>query len=375
MRQGGNPRLYWRLLASYLLVIVVVCFTLYWVSTAFSTFLLDRHVSSMTRQMQHMSPMMEAMSADIEAAYQRVTQSSMIWGLVVSALVAGAVGFFVTQRIVAPLRKMQSASRRIATGQYRERLDVQAPGEIGDLAAAFNEMATSLEQTEARRVELLANVSHEFKTPLSSLRGYVSGLRDGLFEADADTLEACQRQLERLEGLVADLSLLSKVETGQEELETRQVGVSSLLEQSAAAFRPAFNEKGVVLRIEPAQAPSAVLADPQRTNQILANLLDNALKHTPAGGEVSLSASDDRNEVRFEVKDSGEGVSADDLPHLFTRFYRVDKSRSHRPKQGSGIGLTIAKHYVERQGGRIGVTSEPGAGSSFWFTLPAAAGS
>lgn len=373
MRGAPNLRLYWRLLASYLLVILVVCITLYWVSALFSAFLLDRHVSSMTRQMQHMSPMMEAMSADIASAYRRVAESSMIWGLAVSALVAGAVGFFVTQRIVAPLRKLQGASRRIAAGRYRERLDVQAPGEIADLAAAFNEMAASLEQTEARRVELLANVAHEFKTPLSSLRGYLSGVRDGLFQADGETLEACERQVGRLERLVADLSLLSLVETGEVQFASRATAVSALLYQAESAFQPSFAEKGVALRVEDASGSGEVEADADRTGQVLANLLDNALKHTPPGGLVTLSAARRQDEVLFEVRDDGEGVPAEDLPHLFTRFYRVDKSRGHKPRQGSGIGLTIAKHYVERQGGRIGVASEPGAGSTFWFTLPAVA--
>ncbi|MEX2541399.1 MAG: HAMP domain-containing sensor histidine kinase [Trueperaceae bacterium] len=375
MRTTGNPGLYWRLLASYLLVILVVCTTLYWVGEAFATFFLDRHLGGMIQQMRHMSPMMEAMSADIDAAYRQASQSTMLWGLAVSALVAGSVGFFVTQRIVAPLRKMQRASRRISAGQYRERLDVQAPGEIGDLAAAFNEMAESLEQTEARRVELLSNVAHELKTPLTSLKGYVAGLRDGLFEANGDTLEACERQLGRLERLIADLSLLSRVETGQEELEPRKLLVSELLEQADATFLPAYSENGVALKVVDPQMRSVIVADPQRTAQVLANLLDNALMHTPSGGEVTVSAEEEHDSVRFEVRDTGEGVREHDLPHLFTRFYRADKARTHVAKQGSGIGLTIAKHYVERQGGQIGASSDVGVGSVFWFTLPLVAGS
>ena len=373
MRQAGNPGLYWRLLISYLLVILVVCFTMYWVAEAFAIYFMDQNLANMIRRMQDMSPMMQAMSAELDAAYRRASQSTMLWGLAVSALVAGSVGFFVTKRIVAPVRKMQRASRRIAAGQYRERLDVQAPGEIGELAAAFNDMAASLEQTEARRVELLANVAHEFKTPLTSLKGYVAGLRDGLFEADVDTLEACERQLGRLERLVADLSLLSRVETGQEELESRKLLVGDLLEQARTTFLPAYREKGVHLEVEAPQKRLSVLADPQRTSQVLANLLDNALKHTASGGEVVISAEEAHDSVRFEVRDTGEGVAEKDLAHLFTRFYRADKSRSNGVLQGSGIGLTIAKLYVERQGGEIGVSSEAGVGTVFWFTLPVSA--
>jgi signal transduction histidine kinase len=370
VKPSRNPSIFWRLFASYLLIISVGCFTLYWAGDAFVAFFSDRHMGGMMNQMQRASPMMEAMATDLNAAYREATHQAMVWGLGVSAFVAAIVGVFVSQRIVAPIRKMQRAGRRIAAGQYQERLDPQAPGEIGELAETFNEMAEALEQTETRRVELLANVAHEFKTPLSSLHGYVTGLQDGLFKADEETLAACARQVARLERLAGDLSLLSRVETGQEVLCPRPMNVTEILKQAAAAFRPAYDQSGVILCVASAPTALKVQADPQRTAQVLANLLDNALKHTPRGGEVRLSATEAKAaEVLFEVKDTGEGVADEDLPHLFTRFYRADKSRHYDPEQGSGIGLTIAKHYVEKQGGRIGVESAPGQGSRFWFTL------
>jgi signal transduction histidine kinase len=371
MRRGYNLALYWRLLASYALVILVSCVTLYLVGDLFASYFFSRYLAGMMRQMQHMSPMMEAMAADLNAAYRQVTQWSMVWGLGAAAVVASIVGLFVTKRIVAPVKSMQRASRRIASGQYRERLDAQAPGEIGELAESFNEMAEALERTETRRVELLANVAHEFKTPLSGLRGYVAGLQDGLFDADEETFEACAKQIERLERLVADLSLLSRVEAGQVPMHPHSIDVAELLEQATAALRPAFALKGVSLCLQGPRQELTVRADPERAGQVLANLLDNALKHTPRGGRVDLSAAvTGADEMRFEVVDTGEGISREDLPHLFTRFYRADKSRKRQPESGSGIGLTIAKHYVERQGGRIGVNSDPSKGSRFWFTLP-----
>jgi signal transduction histidine kinase len=374
VRHGYNLALYWRLLASYALVILVGCVTLYWVGNAFASYFFSRSISGMMQQMQHMSPMMEAMASDLETAYRQVTQGSMLWGLVSAALVASVVGLFVTQRVVAPLRSMQRASRRIASGQYGERLDAQAPGEIGELAESFNEMAEALERTETRRVELLANVAHEFKTPLSGLRGYVAGLQDGLFQADDETLEACAKQIDRLERLAADLSLLSRVETGQVPLQPCSLDVHGLLDQSTAALRPGFARKGVELCLQGTRQELRVRADPERMGQVLANLLDNALRHTATGGRVSLSAAPaGRDVVRFEVVDTGEGIAREDLPHVFTRFYRADKSRRRKPESGSGIGLTIAKHYVERQGGRVGVSSDLGKGTCFWFTLPASA--
>jgi histidine kinase len=373
MSSRRSPSLYWRLLGSYLLIILVGCVTLYWAGDAFASLFLEQHMGSMMTEMDGMSAMMDVMTSDLNTAYHQATQQAMLWGMGVAALVASAVSLFVSRRIVSPLREIQQVSQRIAAGQYQERLDTRAPGEIGELAHAFNDMARTLEQTERRRVELLSNVAHEFKTPLSSLRGYVQGIKDDLFKANEETLNACLRQLGRLERLLADLSLLSRVETGQEAFNPRPVPVLELLEQVAASFRPAFSTKNIELVLEPPPPSLLVRADVQRTGQVLTNLIDNALKHTSAGGEVRLSARAARdNSIMVTVSDTGEGIAGEDLPHLFTRFYRADRSRHHDVEQGSGIGLTIAKHYIERQGGRIGVDSELDKGSRFWFTLPRA---
>lgn len=372
MKVRRNLSLYWRLLASYLLIILVGCTTLYFAGEAFAPIFFEQHMGGMMSQM-HDANMMAGMTADLNEAYMRANQQGMFWGLTVSALVAGAVALFVTSRIVAPVKQMQSASERIASGQYRGRLNTQAPGEIGDLARSFNEMAQALEETERRRVELLRNVAHELKTPLSSLHGYVEGIQDGVFHADEEIIDACKRQITRMEQLVQDLSLLSRVETGQESIEPRIVKVSSLIEGMMAGFLPQATTKGVALVPEVEAKDLEVFADPQRTGQVLSNLVANALRHTPSEGEIRLSVQALKTgELLFRVTDTGEGISPEDLPHVFTRFYRADKARTRDPEGGTGIGLTIAKHYVEMQGGRIGVDSQPGKGSSFWFTLPPA---
>ena len=372
MKLVRNLSLYWRLLASYLLIILVGCFTFYLAGDTFAALFFDQHMGGMMQQMRSVGPMSDLMVSDLGTAYQQASRQGMVWGMGAAALVAIAVSLFVSRRIVAPVRKMQRASRRIAAGRYQERLNPQAPGEIGELAASFNDMAHALEQTETRRVDLLANVAHEFKTPLSSLRGYVTGLQDGTFTSDDETFEACARQVARLERLVADLALLSRVETGQETLQLEALAVTDLLEAAASSFRPDYGVKGVALEVASTMG-FYVQADAERTLQVLTNLLDNALKHTPHGGTVSVTTRVQGDETLFEVRDTGEGVSTADLPHLFTRFYRTDKARRHAPEQGSGIGLTIVKHYVERQGGQVGVKSGLGEGSVFWFTLPRAA--
>ncbi len=370
---GRNVSLYWRLLASYLLIILVGCVTLYWAGDAFAVLFYDQHMGGMMNRMRGMDGMMDAMTADLGEAYRRTTQQAMVWGMGVAALVASGVSLFVTGRIVSPLKQMQGASQRIASGQYGGRLDTQMPGEIGDLARTFNEMASALETTERRRIELLDNVAHEFKTPLSNLRGYLDGLVEGVFDCNEETVTICERQLTRLERLVADISLLSRVETGQEFLQTVPVEAVTLLDGVVAAFQPQSREKGVALSLEFPPARVRVLADAQRTGQVLSNLVANALRHTPEGGKIWLSAKQrDPTEVVFGVADTGEGISPEDLPHIFTRFYRADKARTRDGGEGSGVGLTIAKHYVKMQGGRIWAESSLTEGSCFWFTLPSA---
>lgn len=372
MKFSRNLSLYWRLLASYLLLIIVCCTVFFISAEMFGPIFLEHHIRDMQATTTRVTPQTfgEAMASDLGNAYRRALNQSVIWGLLVSAAVAGGVGLFVTSRIVAPLKSMQRASQRIAAGRYQDRLDAQAPGEVGDLAGSFNAMAATLEQTERRRVELLASVAHEFKTPLSSLHGYLDGLEDGVFRADTETLTACQRQVGRLERLVTDLSLLSRVETGQEQFVKKPVPVRDLLEQALGTFRPQFERRQVSFVVEPAPPSWRVVADVDRTDQVLSNLIVNALHHTPTGGTVQLAAREQgRAEIVFEVRDTGAGVADEDLPHLFTRFYRGDKARQHEGG-GSGIGLTIAKYYVEAQGGRLEVLAEKGWGSVFTFSLP-----
>lgn len=373
-----RPSLFWRLLPSYLLVIAVGAATAFVAGESFAPFFLERHVNSTMATMHDLSAagMSEGMALDLNAAYRRALTSSLLWAALVSAAAAALVGLFVTRRIVAPLRAMTRASQSIAGGNYRARLEPHVPGEIGEVAEAFNTMAARLERSEVRRMALLADVSHEFRTPLSNLKGYVEGLEDGVFALDAETLVACGRQLDRLERLVDDLILLSRVETGRVELEPARIDVVDLLAASRDAFRARFAKKGVQIVLDTPAAPLRAVADPTRISQVVANLVDNALRHTPTDGTVTLRAFQDGvSAVRVEVEDTGPGVPPEDLPHVFDRFFRGDKSRGHDDGTGSGIGLTLVKQFVERHGGRVGVTNRPERGACFWFTLPKIASS
>ncbi|MEJ2292365.1 MAG: HAMP domain-containing sensor histidine kinase [Deinococcales bacterium] len=369
--------LFWRLLPSYLLVIVVAAAAAFLVGETLAPFFLRHHMDEMmaalgSRGSMGMGGGLAGMGVDLSEAYRRALTQSLTWASLLAALAATGVALYVTGRIVTPLRDMTRASERIAGGRYGDRLDPHAPGEVGELAAAFNRMADTLQRSEERRVELLADVAHEFRTPLSNLRGYVEGLEDGVFDNAAGVFEASRRQLDRLTHLVDDLSLLSRVETGQLELELAPVDARSLVDASAAAFLPEAGRRGIRLEAVAPHTALWVHADRERTLQVLSNLIGNALRYTPRGGSVRLEvAPASRSEVRFAVRDTGPGIAPEDLPNVFKRFYRGDKARSPHAG-GSGIGLTLARQLVERQGGTISVVSPRGEGATFTFTLPQA---
>jgi histidine kinase len=220
------------------------------------------------------------------------------------------------------------------------------------------------------RRELIGNVAHELRTPLSTIKGYMEGLMDGVLSPEPTTYQQVYREADRLQRLVSDLQELSRVEAGAFELDCHPVDMAELIQYTATRLCPQFEEKGVQLNVDlPADLPR-VQADEDRINQILINLIGNALQYTPTGGTVTVTAEKHPPELWVTIRDTGIGISAEHLPYLFTRFYRVDKSRS-RAGGGSGIGLTITKHLVEAHGGRVWADSEgAGHGSVFGFALP-----
>lgn len=286
-------------------------------------------------------------------------------------LVAVTVSIIFSRSIVAPLRAMMSASQRIADGRYDERVSVSGSDELAQLAERFNRMAERLEQTESMRRQLLGDVSHELRTPLTAIGGYMEGLTDGVLPATPETFEQVRMEASRLSRLVDDLQELSRVEARSYRLGIHPVTLSALVETTVKRLSHQFDEKQVTLTRSLSPDLPPVLADEDRITQVLTNLLGNALAYTPSGGAVTVSAVQISGEMQISVKDTGLGIPAESLTHIFDRFYRVDKSRSRAAGGGSGIGLTIAKALVEAHGGRIWAESVgEGQGSTFAFTLP-----
>jgi histidine kinase len=316
------------------------------------------------------------MEMDLFDNFRRAVNEALGLATLAAALSAVIVSILVSRQVVSPIREMMVASRRIAAGHYEER--VRIPGdpsrdeldELSELALSFNQMANQLERIETMRRQLIGDVAHELRTPLAAIKGSMEGLMDGVLPASEETYQQIYREADRLQRLVKDLQELSLVEARAYELKIRPVAVRDLFTATVQRLERQYEEKGVALETRLPPDPLTVLADEDRIAQVLLNLAGNALQYTPGGGKVILTAERSNGEARISVVDTGAGIAAEHLPHVFTRFYRVDKSRS-RAGGGSGIGLTIAKHLVEAHGGRIWVES-PGAGrgSTFTFTLP-----
>ena len=366
-------RLSLKLFLSYLVVIIVGVVVLASAAELAVPTAFDRHMLAMA---ERMGGPMRSLNADLFANFQQAVTEALVLAGGAAFAAALVVSILVSRRVVFPVQEMQAASQRIARGHYEERVGVPGDAngtdldELGRLALSFNKMATQLEQIEAMRRDLIANVAHELLTPLTSIQGYMEGLIDGVLPAEASTFQQVYREADRLQRLVRDLQELSRVESGALTLDRQPVPVPRLVAAVVDRLGRQFAEKEVTLETDvPADLPP-VRADEDRIGQVLLNLVGNALQYTPAGGRVVVDVRQEGEVIRLSVQDTGIGIAPEHLPHVFERFYRVDKSRS-RAGGGSGIGLTIARHLVEAHGGQMWAQSAGlGQGSTFTFTLP-----
>jgi signal transduction histidine kinase len=291
-----------------------------------------------------------------------------LWGGLVAVVIALVLTFFLSRRILAPVKALTSAAKRIGRGDFSQRVESKDKSELGELAQSFNTMASDLERAEKLRQNMVADVAHELRTPLSNLRGYLEALHDGVIKPDAKTIRSLGEEATLLSRLVDDLQELSLAEAGKLKLNRRPGDITELINQALAAVRGQAAAKGLSLATDLAELPAANI-DSHRISQVLRNLLENAIAHTAKGGVITVTAKKRGNWLKVSVTDNGEGIPAEDLPNIFERFYRVDKSRD-RATGGTGLGLTIAKRLVEAHGGKIEAQSKLGKGSRFSFTIP-----
>jgi len=293
--------------------------------------------------------------------------------LLLGALLAIAVAllftFFLSRQISAPIKALTLAARRLGQGDLSQRVKLKDKGEMGELAQAFNSMASDLERAEKLQRNMVADVAHELRTPLSNIRGYLEAIRDEVIKPDADTIRSLDEEVALLSRLVDDLQELALAEAGKLKLDFQTEDMAKLIRQTVAAIQTRAKAKGLSTFVDLPDRLPAVKIDSFRIGQVLRNLLDNAVVHTAQGGTITVTARQRSNLVEVAVIDTGEGIPAEELPNIFERFYRVDKTRA-RATGGHGLGLTITKRLVEVHGGKIEVQSEMGKGSRFTFTVP-----
>ena len=313
-----------------------------------------------------------AMDATLTTAFREAMTQALVLSTLAALITAVAASVFVTGRIVDPVRRLASASRRVADGHYAERVPSGGDDELGDLALTFNDMAGALEATERRRRELIGDVAHELRTPIATLEGYLEGLLDGVVQPEQSTWARLHGEAGRLRRLVDDLQELSRAEARQIPLTLEQTDPAEIVRAAIDRLAPSFAEKELTLSSDIPERLPRVQADTNRAIQVLSNLLTNALRYTPSPGQVRLAVRPITGAVEFSVRDTGVGIAQEELPRVFERVYRVAKSRS-RALGGSGIGLTIARALVEAMGGRMWAESPgSGQGATFSFTLPRA---
>ena len=300
----------------------------------------------------------------------------LIQAAVLAALAGGLAGLVIARGISRPLGELATAARRVAVGHLSERVKEQGSEEVANVAAAFNEMTVNLQRADAERRaaetlrrNMVADIAHELRTPLTVIQGNLQAILDGVYPLDLSEIETVHAETAMLSRLVTDLRELSLAEAGQLALNMTTGPLGPLVEGAAQRHAEIAAAKSITLEADITEGLPPVSLDPDRTTQVINNLLSNALRYTPSGGRVSVAVTGNPDGVRVAVRDNGPGIAADDLARVFDRFWRGEKSRA-REKGGSGLGLAIARQWVEAMGGRIGVESRPGGGSLFWFSLP-----
>lgn len=307
----------------------------------------------------------------VERAFVDAGVRSLGIGLGVALALATGLAWLETKRLRRPLEQLTAATARLEAGDYTARVPETATSpEFNAVAEAFNDMASRLDSTETSRRRLLSDVAHELRTPLATLTAELEAVIDEVVPWDTASQELLIEQAARLRRIAADLENVSRAEEGRLTLDTHTQAVWDLIEPAVASVASRYAAKGVALSTD--SDPGVVTADPLRVGQILGNLLDNALRHTPAGGTVRISAREVRGEVVISVTDTGDGLTPNQLTQVFERFYRADSARN-RDAGGAGIGLTIARGLARAHGGTLTASSPgPGHGSTFTLALPAA---
>ncbi|GAB4227717.1 MAG: ATP-binding protein [Elainellaceae cyanobacterium] len=355
-----------RLFLSHIIVMIVGLLTLLAIGKISS----PRFFVVYLRQIEVGGVSVRQVRTQLLQSFEDAWSQGALWSMVVGASAAGGLSYLVSKRIMKPLIQMEEITKKFAAGHLDERVPASEIPEVDQLAASFNRMATSLEDVEHRRRELVSDLTHELRTPLTVLKGYLEGLADGTIEPSTDIYQRLSREVTRMQRLVNDLQELSKMEAGYLPIDARPLDLQPLIRAIVEKFSDQLAEHSPEIRLDYPPGTPLVLADPERVEQILVNLIGNALRYTTVGS-VTVKVDQEGEFLWISVIDTGQGIAEADLPHVFERFWRADRSRN-RTSGGTGIGLAICRRLVELQGGKIRAISDLGKGSIFQFSLPIA---
>ncbi len=351
-----RDKLLWKLLAINLpvigMVILIVWFAVDFLAADYFTVLMEEYKISPS----------DTHRMFVESVHRYLIQAS-----IVAAAIAVLLSFLLTRTVLRPLSQMTEISQRVAAGDYSARVEVTSKDEVGRLGLAFNRMADSLEKIEGLRRTMVVDLAHELRTPLTSLRGYFEAMDDGVVEANKGTFGILQDEIMRLVRLVESLHQLTKADAAKAFLSRQQVDLPALIAQALELDRFQFQSRDITVETKLPADPLIVQGDRDKLLQVLRNLTQNAWQYTPDGGRLTVVAEGEGDDVTVSFSNTAAGIEETDLPLIFERFYRVDKSRS-RDSGGAGIGLTIVKELVEAHGGRVGADAENGD-VRFWFEL------
>jgi signal transduction histidine kinase len=304
-----------------------------------------------------------------EEEFLRRTNLMLVYGAIGTSVVALLLGIFLSRTLTRPIRELTEATHAVAEGRLGQQVSVRSRDELGELAASFNKMSADLARSTDARKQMTADVAHELRTPLSLILGHADAVHDGVLPPSRENFEIIREEALRLEHLVDDLRLLSLADAGELSIHLQAVSLQKLLNDVQAMYFPIASRKDVKIQIEIASDTPLVNLDPGRMTQVLTNILDNALHHTPEGGQIDISARNVQDGVELSIRDSGPGIAGEDVNRIFQRFYRTDSSR-HRDEGGSGLGLAIARSIVELHRGQIWAENLPGEGLKIVIRLP-----
>ncbi|MEO6063728.1 MAG: HAMP domain-containing sensor histidine kinase [Thermoflexales bacterium] len=306
----------------------------------------------------------------LEESYLNRTNRALLYAAAGSTVLAVLLGIVLARTLTHPLRDMTVAIRAMAGGNLKQAVKVSSTDELGELAAAFNHMSADMDRLTQSRRQMTADIAHDLRTPLTVIGGYIESMRDGVLKPTQERLGIVAGEVQHLQRLVNDLGTLAQAEGGEMRLNREALAPASVLRTMARTYQPLAEKQGITVIVDAAPSLPRINADPDRLTQVFGNLVTNALRHTPNGGTITFGAQTAGHTVALTVSDTGEGIATDDLPRLFDRFYRGDKSRSTHGE--SGLGLAIAKSIVEMHGGAIAAESQPGQGTAMRVTLPVA---